>query len=103
MDGLWLQDIESLEAISQDDDTRNLFLRMAQLSQDGRLTPFLRELEGRRELDDETKDTLAELASDEASCTRWRTTSAAPARCTESRSWTFRRRPREDPHRDLCA
>ena len=52
MDGLWLQDIESLEAISQDDDTRNLFLRMAQLSQDGRLAPFLRELKDDRELDD---------------------------------------------------
>ena len=64
MDGLWLQDIESLEAISQDDDTRNLFLRMAQLSQDGRLAPFLRELKDDGELDDETKDTLAELASD---------------------------------------
>ena len=52
MDGLWLQDIESLEAISQDDDTRNLFLRMAQLSQDGRLAPFLRELKDDRELDE---------------------------------------------------
>ena len=39
--GLWLQDIESLEAISQDDDTRNLFLRMAQMSQNGRLTPLV--------------------------------------------------------------
>ncbi len=65
MDGLWLQDIESLEAISQDDDTRNLFLRMAQLSQDGRLAPFLRELKDDRELDELTKDTVAELASDE--------------------------------------
>jgi hypothetical protein len=65
MDGLWLQDIESLEAISQDDDTRNLFLRMAQLSQDGRLAPFLRELKDDGELDDLTKDTVAELASDE--------------------------------------
>jgi hypothetical protein len=64
MDGVWLQDIESLEAISQDDDTRNLFLRMAQLSQDGRLGPFLRELKDDRELDDATKDTVAELASD---------------------------------------
>ena len=36
MHDLWLQDIESLEAISQDDDTRTLFLRMAQMSQDGR-------------------------------------------------------------------
>jgi hypothetical protein len=64
--GLWLQDIESLEAISQDEDTRNLFLRMAYLSQNGRLQPFLRELEDDRELDDHTKETLAELACDEA-------------------------------------
>jgi hypothetical protein len=64
VDGLWLQDIESLEAISQDDDTRALFLRMAHMSQNGRLQPFLRELEDDRELDAETKDTLAELAQD---------------------------------------
>ena len=64
--GLWLQDLESLEAISQDDDTRNLFLRMAQLSQNGRLQPFLRELEDDRDLDDETKDTLAELPTVQA-------------------------------------
>ena len=63
--GLWLQqDMESLEAISQDDDTRRLFLRMADLNYRGRLAPFLRELEDDRELDDETKGTLAELASD---------------------------------------
>ena len=64
MHGLWLQDIESLEAISQDDETRALFLRMAQMSQDGRLQPFLRELESDRELDEETKVTVAELAQD---------------------------------------
>ena len=64
MDGLWLQDIESLEAISQDEDTRKLFLRMAYLSQNGRLQPFLRELEDDHELDDHTKETLAELACD---------------------------------------
>ena len=62
--GLWLDDIESLEAISQDDDTRKLFLRMAQMSQSGRLQPFLRELRDDHELDAETKDTLAELAQD---------------------------------------
>jgi len=61
---LWLQDIESLEAISQDADTRNLFLRMAHMSQEGRLKPFLRELEDDQDLDQETKVTLAELASD---------------------------------------
>jgi hypothetical protein len=66
MNGLWLQDIESLEAISQDKRTRELFLRMAQMSQAGRLAPFLVELERDRELDDVTKGTLAELASDDA-------------------------------------
>ena len=65
MTGLWLQDIESLEAISQDEQTRDLFLRMAHMSQSGRLAPFLDELKHDRELDDETKGTLAELASDE--------------------------------------
>ena len=64
MDGLWLQDIESLEAISQDDDTRALFLRMAHMQQNGRLQPFLRELEDDRELDQETKSTLSEIAQD---------------------------------------
>jgi hypothetical protein len=66
VNGLWLQDIESLEAISQDKRTRELFLRMAQMSQAGRLAPFLVELEHDRELDDVTKGTLAELASDDA-------------------------------------
>jgi len=61
---LWLQDIESLEAISQDTEARNLFLRMAYMSQCGRLQPFLRELEDDADLDDETKVTVAELAGD---------------------------------------
>jgi hypothetical protein len=60
---LWLQDIESLEAISQDEDTRDLFLRMAHMSRSGRLVPFLDELELDRDLDDEMKGALAELAS----------------------------------------
>jgi hypothetical protein len=64
MVGVWLEDIESLETIAQDADTRRLFLRMAGMSQSGRLAPFLRELEDDRELDQETKATLAELASD---------------------------------------
>jgi hypothetical protein len=64
VEGLWLQDIESLEAISQDEDTRDLFLRMAHLSQNGSLQPFLRELEDDRDLDAETKGMLTELACD---------------------------------------
>ena len=57
--------LESLEAISRDHDTRTLFLRMAHLSQNGRLQPFLRELEDDRELDAETKGTSPRWHSDE--------------------------------------
>jgi len=61
----WLQDIESLEAISQDEGTRALCLRMAELNRLGRLQPFLRELERDRDLDSETKATLTEIACDQ--------------------------------------
>ena len=64
--GIWQQDIEWLEAISQDEDARALFLRMAALSQEGRLEPFLTELEKDVDLDDHTKDTVAELVGDTA-------------------------------------
>ena len=63
---LWQQDIEWLETISQDEDARALFLRMATLSENGRLEPFLTELRHDEELDDQTKGTVAELAQDEA-------------------------------------
>ena len=62
--GQWLQDLESLEAISQDHLTRDLFLRMAAMSQAGRLGPFLSELQHDQDLDDATKGTLAEIAED---------------------------------------
>ncbi|MGH3080305.1 MAG: hypothetical protein ACRDNH_04100 [Gaiellaceae bacterium] len=62
---LWQQDIEWLEAISQDEDARALFLRMAALSQSGRLEPFLTELRRDDELDDQTKGTVAELAQNQ--------------------------------------
>jgi hypothetical protein len=64
MVGLWLQDIESLEAISQNDDARRIFLRMAAMSHAGRLPSFLDELAHDQELDDATKGHLAELAND---------------------------------------
>jgi len=60
----WLQDLESLEAISQDDATRDLCLRMASLSQENRLQPFLSELQDDNDLDDQTKGMLTELAED---------------------------------------
>ncbi len=60
----WLNDLESLEAISQDDLTRGLFLKMASLSQTDRLQPFLFELEHDEEVDEVTKGMLAEIAED---------------------------------------
>ncbi len=60
----WLRDLESLEAISQDDTTRDLFLRMAWLSQEDRLQPFLFELQQDDDLDDSTKGMLTEIAED---------------------------------------
>jgi hypothetical protein len=62
--GHWLQDLESLEAISQDDDAKRIFLRMAAISQTGQMSTFLTELAEDGDLDDETKGTLTELASD---------------------------------------
>jgi hypothetical protein len=66
MFGGWMQDLESLEAISQDEETRQIFLRMAALSQEGRLGSFLLELADTSELDEFTKGTLSEIAQDEA-------------------------------------
>jgi hypothetical protein len=60
----WLQDIESLEALAQDEHTRTLCLRMASMSQAGTLAPFLVSLRHDDELDDATKGTIAEIAGD---------------------------------------
>ena len=62
--GLWLQDLESLEAISQNDDARRISLKMAAMSQTGQLGSFLHELAYDEDLDDDTKGTLAEIARD---------------------------------------
>ena len=62
--GLWLNAMESLEAISQDDDAKRIFLRMAAMSRDGQMGSFLTELAQDEDLDDETKGTLEELAND---------------------------------------
>lgn len=66
MFGEWLDDLESLEAISQDVEARQIFMRMAAMSQEGRLGTFLVELAGTQELDEFTKGTLSEIARDEA-------------------------------------
>ena len=62
--GSWLKDLESLEAISQNEGARRIFLRMAAMSQAGTMSSFLTELDRDEDLDDETKGTLAELARD---------------------------------------
>jgi hypothetical protein len=64
--GPWLQDLESLEAISQNDEARRIFLKMAAMSHDGRLPNFIAELNGDEDVDDETKGHLTELANDRA-------------------------------------
>jgi hypothetical protein len=63
---LWLDDLESLEAISQNADARRIFLRMAALSQSGRTSNLVAEIAEDGELDDTTKVRLTELAQDEA-------------------------------------
>jgi hypothetical protein len=64
MDGGWLKDIEALETISQDEQTRTLFLRMAALQRSGGMSSFLIELDRDPEVDDEVKGPLAEIAQD---------------------------------------
>ena len=66
MHGPWLQDLESLEAISQDADARRIFLRMAAMSHTGQMPSFLAQVARDSELDDETKGHLTELAQDES-------------------------------------
>ncbi len=62
---LWLHDIESLEAVAQDERTKLLCLRMAAMSKNGTLEPFITGLHRDDELDEGTKGTIAEIASDE--------------------------------------
>jgi hypothetical protein len=57
--------MRALEAISQNPDARRIFLRMAALSKTGHMPDFVVEVALDRELDEETKDQLLELAQDE--------------------------------------
>jgi len=60
----WLVDIESFERVSRDPVTSELLLRMAKLSREGRLAPFVLELASDPEVDEETTRAIAELAAD---------------------------------------
>jgi hypothetical protein len=64
--GPWLVDIESFEQVSQDETSRRLVLRMAQLSREGRLEPFVSQVAESPEFDDETRAAIEELACDHA-------------------------------------
>jgi len=64
--GNWLTDIESLEAISQDDQTRALVLRLAALSKAGTLDGFLAELRRDAGVDAATRAEFEQLAEDES-------------------------------------
>ena len=61
---LWLHDIESLEAVTQDEQTKRLCLRMAAMSQAGTLAPFISTLHHDDTLDEGIKGTIAEIAGD---------------------------------------
>ena len=62
----WVQDIESLEAINQDELVCQLVLRMAGFVRGGRLPGFVAAVGADAELDAETKTTVLELARDES-------------------------------------
>jgi hypothetical protein len=62
----WLRDLESFEAINQDQATRQIVLRMAGLARGGRLGGFIAAVDSDSELDQDTKDTVLELARDES-------------------------------------
>jgi hypothetical protein len=66
MHPLWLDDLESLEAISQNEDARRILLRMSALSQTGRTPSFVVEVALDQDLDAATKNRLVELAQDES-------------------------------------
>ena len=59
------RDLEALEAINQDAAVRQIILRMAGLARGGRLDGFIAAVDSDRDLDQETKDSVLELARDE--------------------------------------
>jgi len=59
-----LHDLESLEEITQNAETRRIFLRMAAMQRTGRMGNFLTQLADDPDVDDDTKGSLTELAQD---------------------------------------
>ncbi len=58
-------ELAPLAEISQDEDARRIFLKLAALARDGRMAPFLDQLAADGELDEETKQQVTELGRDE--------------------------------------
>jgi len=65
MQDVFLRELESLDAISQDELARRVVLKLAALQRAGRIEPFLAQLAADSDVDDETKEKLAELGRDE--------------------------------------
>ena len=65
MQDVWARELDSLEAISQDELTRRVVLKLAAIQRAGRMEPFLAQLAADSDVDDETKQKLAELGRDE--------------------------------------
>jgi hypothetical protein len=61
-----LQDLEYLEAINQDEATRQIVLRMAGLVRGGQLPGFIAAVDHDPELDEATKREVLELARSES-------------------------------------
>jgi hypothetical protein len=66
VDTLWLDNLEWLEAISQNEEARRILLRLAALSQSGLTPSFVVEVALDQDLDATTKGRLVELAQDES-------------------------------------
>jgi hypothetical protein len=64
MHDMSLQDLESLEEITQNKSARQIFLRMAKMQRAGRIRSFLTQLADDPDVDDDTKGSLTELAQD---------------------------------------
>jgi hypothetical protein len=63
--GRWMTDLETLEAITNDEETLALVLRLAAMSKAGTLQPFVDEIH-EADVDEETRASVAELAADES-------------------------------------
>jgi hypothetical protein len=61
-----LHDLDYLEAINQDEATRQIVLRMASLARGGQLPGFIAAVDHDPELDDQTKQDVLELARSES-------------------------------------